>query len=428
MRPDNRLLKKGDWLRADRFLPGENAQGEVPVPLFQQLAKPSVLHGDSLPMLPAAWPHRLPWGLLAAALGLTVLGWCGIARSEELDDGTGHFLAQQVVWTLVAAGACWGVLLPSYRVISRYSYALFAVALFLLVAVYFFPAVHGTHRWLRIGRLGLQPSEFAKVAFVLALARYLMYGENYRRFRGLLAPLALTLVPLVLVLREPDLGTSLVFLPVLFAMLYAAGARKQDLAALALCGIVALPVLWTQMSREQKSRITALFESTRPGETPSDDAYHLYQSKQMLALGGKWGSLLAGEPVDDRAVYHLPEDHTDFVFVMIVERLGWLGAFAVLGLELLIVARSMAIAEATREPYGRITAIGLATLVGVQALINTAMTVGLLPITGLSLPFVSYGGSGLLAHGLALGLLVNIALRPGFEVSAEPFRFVERAA
>ncbi|HEY1603013.1 MAG TPA: FtsW/RodA/SpoVE family cell cycle protein [Pirellulales bacterium] len=379
-------------------------------------------------MLPPSWPHRMPWGLLAAAAGLLALGWCGIARSEELGDGTGRYLWQQVVWSLVAVAAGWLMLLPSYRVISRYTYAVFAVAIALLVAVYFFPTVHGTHRWLRVGRVGLQPSEFAKVAFVLALARYLMYRDNYRRLRGLLVPLALALVPLVLILREPDLGTSLVFLPVLFAMLYAAGARQRDLVALALCGVAALPVLWTQMSGEQRSRVTALFEQTGPGEKPTDDGYHLFQAKQMLALGGKWGSLLAGEPVDDRAVYHLPEDHTDFVFVVIIERLGWLGALAVLSLEGIVVIRSLMIAEVTREPFGRLAALGLATLVGVQTIINTAMTVGLLPITGLSLPLVSYGGSGLLAHGILLGLLVNIALRPGFEVATAPFRFVERPA
>ena len=326
---------------------------------------------------------------------LVALGWCGIARSEEL--GRRHRPICLAAGGLVAGGRGGGLVddAAQLRAVSRYSYAVFAFALALLVAVYFFPTVHGTHRWLRVGRRGLQPSEFAKVAFVLALARYLMYRDNYRRFRGLLVPLALALVPLVLILREPDLGTSLVFLPVLFAMLYAAGARKRDLAALALCGVAALPVLWTQMSGEQRSRVTALFEQTGPGEKPTDDGYHLYQSKQMLALGGKWGSLAAGEPVDDRAVYHLPEDHTDFVFVVIIERLGLAGPHWLLGLGGFDRLASLAIAEATREPFGRMAAIGLATLIGVQTMINTAMTVGLLPITGLSLPLVSYGGSGL---------------------------------
>ncbi len=379
-------------------------------------------------MLPAAWTRRLPWEVLAAALGLVALSWCGIARSEELGDGDGRVLWQQIVWTFVAGLAVWLVMLPSYRQIGRYSYAVYAGAIFLLVAVYFFPPVHGTHRWLRVGRVGLQPSEIAKMAFVLGLARYLTYRENVRRFRGLLLPLGLAVVPLLLVLREPDLGTSLVFLPVLFAMLYAAGARWLDLAALALCGIAMLPVLWTQMSVEQKSRVTALFEQTAPGGMPSDDSYHLYQAKQMLALGGIMGSLAAGEPVADRAVYHLPEDHTDFIFIVLIERLGWLGALAALALELLIVLRALSIALRTREPFGRLTAVGLATLLGVQTFINTAMTVGLLPVVGISLPLVSYGGTGLLASGIALGLLANIALRPGFEVTAAPFRFAAQSS
>jgi len=361
--------------------------------------------------------------MLLAALALIVLGWLGVARSEELEDGSGAYLRQQIVWSLLAGAVCWGMTLPNYRLFTRYSYLAFAAAIALLVAVYFFPTVHGTHRWIRFGRVGLQPSEFAKLALVLALARYLTWTENYRRLRGLMMPVALAIAPLLLVLREPDLGTSLVFLPVLFAMLYAAGARKSHLAALAGCGVLLLPALWTQMSGEQKSRVTALFEQTSPDNAPSDDGYHLHQAKQVLALGGVLGSALAGELVDDRAVYQLPEDHTDFIFIILLERFGWFGAIAVLGLASVLVWQALAIAEATREPCGRLIAIGIATLFATQVFINTAMTVGLLPVTGLSLPLVSYGGSGLLSNALCLGLLVNIARRPGFDVTNAPFRF-----
>lgn len=374
-------------------------------------------------MYPAAWSYRVPWGLLLAAVVLMALGWLGVARSEELADGSGHYLQQQIIWSLLAAAVCWGMTLPSYRALARHSYALFACAIALLIAVYFFPTVHGTHRWIRVGHVGLQPSEFAKLGLVLVLARYLTRAENYRRLRGLIAPLALTVAPLLLVLREPDLGTSLVFLPVLFVMLYAAGARKKDLAILVGLGVLLAPVLWTQMSGEQKSRVTALFEQGSPDKAPSDDGYHLHQAKQVLALGGVFGSALAGEAVDDRAVYQLPEDHTDFIFIILLERFGWLGAVTVLGVACALVWQALAIAANTREPGGRLIAIGLATLFGSQVFINTAMTVGLLPVTGLSLPLVSYGGSGLLANALAIGLLVNIAQRPGFEMANAPFRF-----
>lgn len=366
--------------------------------------------------------ERVPWLLLASAAALILLGWLGIARSEELAGETGRYGRQQLIWTALAAVAALLSAAPSYRLLCRWSYALFAASLALLMLVYFFPAVHGAHRWIRLGSFNVQPSEFAKVAFVLALSRYLMYRDNYRRFRGLAVPLAIALAPIVLILREPDLGTSLVFLPVLFVMLYAAGARHADLLKLAMCGLACLPVLWTQMSREQRSRVTALFEQTAPDEEPTDDGYHLHQAKQLLAMGGVWGSLLAGEPVDDPAAYRLPEDHTDFIFIVVCERLGWLGAAAVLGLVVAISWRGLVVAESTHEPFGRLAAVGIVALFSVQALINAAMTVGLLPITGLSFPLVSYGGSSLVANCAALGLMINIALRPGYEVAGEPFR------
>ena len=129
------------------------------------------------------------------------------------------------------------VTVPNYRILCRWSWVVFLASLILLVVVYAFPPVNGARRWMRFGPFGFQPSEFAKVAYVLALARYLMYRENYRRFRGLVLPLMLTLLPVILILREPDLGTAMVFLPVLFVMLFAAGARQADLAKLALLGL-----------------------------------------------------------------------------------------------------------------------------------------------------------------------------------------------
>ncbi len=374
-------------------------------------------------MKPAAWARRLPWSIVVIATILVALGWLGIARSEELAGSSGGFVGRQLVWSMLALPAMLAVTVPNYRILCRWSYLLFLLSLALLVAVYFLPPMNNARRWIRLGPVGLQPSEFAKVAFVLALGRYLMYRENFRRFPGLLLPLGITLVPVVLILREPDLGTALVFLPVLFAMLIAAGARWRDLALLAMAGIVTLPLLWTQMSREQQSRVTALFEQVAADEVPGDDAYHLYQAKQMLAMGGVWGSLVAGQVVDDPTAYRLPEARSDFVFCVLGERLGIVGVTCTLALFGLLAWRGLAIAAGTREPFGRLVAAGLVALLAVEVSINTAMTVGLLPITGLSLPFISYGGSGLLAHALMLGLLLNIGLRPGYEITNEPFRW-----
>jgi cell division protein FtsW (lipid II flippase) len=373
----------------------------------------------------AGWFFRVPWALPLIAVALVLCGWQGIARTEVLAGGEGRMLARQMLWSAVALAAMVLAVLPDYRVLCRRSYPLFGLGLLLLVAVYFFPRVNGAHRWIRLGPVGLQPSEFAKVLFVLALARYLMHRENFRRPAGLLAPLLLAMIPVVLILREPDLGTSLVFVPVLLAMLFTAGARRRDLALVVFTGLCLVPLLWTQMSREQRSRVTAVLSQTGPGETPSGDTYHLHQAKQMLALGGVWGSVWSGPVVDDLSVYHVPEGATDSVFVVLAERFGLAGVAVLLALYLALVWRVLAVAAATREPYGRLVATGVAALFAVEAIINTGMMVGLLPITGLSLPLVSYGGSGLLAHCLALGLVMNIAVRPGYEVAAEPFRWAK---
>ena len=214
------------------------------------------------------------------------------------------------------------------------------------------------------------------------------------------------------------------FLPVFFVMLFAAGAKRSDLACVVLAGLLVLPLLWTQMSLDQKSRITALVDQPSPGRRPSDEGYHLHQAMQFRALGGVWGSFFAGQPTDDPAVYRLPEARSDFIFCVVGERFGLPGMALTLGLFAWIVGRALMIATETREPFGRLLATGIAALFGVEVLIHTGMSVGLLPITGLSLPLVSHGGSGLLAHAVALGLLLNVGLRPGYEMSNEPFRYV----
>lgn len=347
-----------------------------------------------------------------------------IGRVEELTGGNGRFLQQQIAYSVIGFVVMLLMTIPNYRRLCRYSYGIFFLSLWFLVLVFFFPAINGAHRWIRLGPLGFQPSEFAKLGFILALARYLMHRNNYRRLRGLAAPLALTLLPMFLIFKEPDLGTSLVFLPVFFAMLFAAGARRKDLACVLFAGLLVLPALWTQMSADQKSRVAALFDQTSPGEPPTAQSYQLYRGKQMRAMGGVWGSFFTGQPTDDPAAYRLPEAQSDFIFCVLGERFGLPGMVFVLCLFGGIVWRGLVIARETREPFGRLLAVGIAALFGVEALIHAGVTVGLLPITGLSLPCVSHGGSGLLTHVVAIGLLLNVGLRPGYEVSNEPFRYV----
>lgn len=368
------------------------------------------------------WIRRTPWGIVVCTLFLLGMGLTAIARGDDLAGGRA-LMPRQLVWIVLALIAMIAATLPPYRVLRSWSYPAFWLSLFLLVVVYFMPSRHGAHRWIPLGPISFQPSELAKLAYIFALAHYLMYRRNYRHLTGLLIPFMLTLIPVGLVLREPDLGTSLLFIPVLFAMLFAAGARPRHLLLVCTLGVAFIPVLWMGMSAEQKSRVVALFLQKDGGPTPRGDGYHLHQSKRVLALGGVWGSELTGPATFESAAYHLPAARTDFVFCLIGERWGLIGCLATLIVYAVLFARGLMIAAATREPFGRLLAVGVVTLLASQTLINAGMTVGLMPITGMTLPLVSYGGSSLLTTCLALGLLINVGMRPGYEVAPEPFRF-----
>ena len=365
---------------------------------------------------------RVPWSVVAAAAGLVALGLAGISRGDQL-AGSGTYFTRQLIWVALAIPALIAAAWVPYRSLRPASYLLFGATIVLLLVVFLMPAHRGARRWIPLGFFDMQPSELAKLTFILALSHYLMYRRNFRRFLGLFTPFLLTLVPLILVLKEPDLGTALLFLPMLFAMLLAAGARVRHLALIGLMGVAVTPVLWLGMNAEQKSRVVSVLTQVEDGPVPRGDGYHLYQSKRMLSLGGIWGSELAGMPVDDPAAYHLPAARTDFVFCLIGERFGLIGSLLTLAIYAVLIAKGLSIAHATREPFGRLLATGIVTLLATQVIINTGMTVGLMPITGMTLPLVSYGGSSLVATAIALGLLINVAIRPGYEVTAEPFRF-----
>ncbi|MEZ6064199.1 MAG: FtsW/RodA/SpoVE family cell cycle protein [Planctomycetaceae bacterium] len=363
----------------------------------------------------------IPWSIPIISLLLMFVGLGALSRGDELADGS--FATRQGVWMLVALPTMFLASLLPYRFWKPWSVPLFWGSLVLLVAVFLTPAKFGAHRWIPLGLFNLQPSEGAKLAFVMMLAHYLMYERNHRTLSGLVKPLLLTCAPVVLILREPDLGTSLLFLPILFAMLFAAGARPTHLLLVTLAGVALLPGLWKVMSAEQRSRVTAVFRQQDGGQVPRGDEYHLHQSKQRIAFGGLIGTDITGPPVSDPLAYHLPASRTDFVFCLAAERWGFAGVLTLLLLYLALLGSGLRIAARTREPYGRLVAVGIVTLLATQVIINTGMTLGLMPITGLTLPLLSYGGSSLVTTCFALGLLMNIGMRPGYEVAADPFSF-----
>jgi cell division protein FtsW (lipid II flippase) len=376
---------------------------------------------DSSASLPNVW-RQLPWLLILSAGCLFLLGLSGIARADELSNGA-DFSSRQVLWGWLALPVLVIAASVPYRAIKPYSYGLFAMTLPLLVVVFFMPPRNGARCWIPLGWFDVQPSELAKPAFILGLSHYLMYRDNYRKLTGLVAPFLIALAPTILILREPDLGSAMVFPPVLFAMLFAAGAKRFHLTLIVLLAIAMSPLFWRAMNAEQRSRITALFTQVENGPNPLGDRYHQHQSKLVIALGGVWGSELSGMPVDDPSAYRLFAGQTDFVFCWVCERWGLWGGLLTLILYAILLFHGFAIGLATREPFGRLMAVGITSQLATQALMNAGMTVGLTPVAGITLPLMSYGGSSLLSSAAAIGLLINVRLRPGYEIGYEPFQF-----
>ena len=369
--------------------------------------------------------HSISWTLIFVCLAITGLGLCGLVRADEL-YGKSQLVEKQMIWLLLALPTMLMIAQIPYQHIRSFSVWLYGACVAMLVAVLFMPAINGSRRWIPLGLFDLQPSEPARMAFILALASYLMYRENQRTAGGLIPPLVMALLPMLLIVREPDLDTALLFVPVLGSMLFAAGARTRHLAIAVVIGIACLPLLWTQMSAEQQSRVVSVFTQRDGGLAPSGDGFHLHQSKQVLALGGFWGSVNLDEPpIDDPAAWQLPASRTDFVFAMIGEKLGFPGCALLMSLYTVLIWKGLMVARRTREPFGRLVAVGIVTLLAVQTILNTGMTVGLLPITGTTLPLCSYGGSSLISTYAAVGLLINIDKSRSYEVAGEPFVFRE---
>ena len=373
-------------------------------------------------MTASRW-RLVPWLIVLSIAALIGLGLSGIARGDEL-AGSSQFYPKQLIWVGVAGFVLLGVNLFNYRTLARFSLPIFCVSIVLLCVVFLSREINGARRWIDLWFMSFQPSETAKLAYIIALASYLRFRENFRRLSGLAAPFAMTLLPMALIYKEPNLGTCLLFLPVLFAMLFTAGARPRHLIAVILLGTCLIPVLWLGMSREQQSRVLAMvFQQDGGGQDVPDDGDHLMRSKRVIALGGTWGSQIDEQLVDDPAAYYVPEARTDFIFCMIAERWGFVGCCLTLALYAGLYGQGLLIAAATRDPFGRLLAVGIVTLFATQTVINTAMTVGLMPITGITLPLLSYGGSSLATTCLSLGLLINVGLHQGYELRGQPFRF-----
>jgi len=371
------------------------------------------------------------WLCLTAAIGLTALGLFAINSTGGVHaDGLSLYAVKHAVFIFIGLLAAGVAAAPHYKRIGRFAPALsaliFAMLVFVLIPVapeWLVTPRNGARRWISLGVVDFQPSELAKIVYVIALARYLRFRRNYRRLRGLLAPLLMTFVPVGLIVLEPDLGTAMLFFPAMFAMLIAAGAKLKHLALAIVVAIALAPSMYPLLEPHQQERLIGMWHQLQGDQRYEDSLnYQAYQAITLVGAGGATG--LGAE--HSRAVIDyndLPEDHNDMIFAVVVNRFGLVGGLATLAMYALWLVGAMWTAWACRDPFGRLVAVGLAAMLIGQAVVNMAMTLGLAPITGMTLPFVSYGGSSLVAAFLMTGLIFNIAMRRPAYLQRKSFEF-----
>lgn len=391
--------------------------------------------------------------LLIAALLLSAIGILLIysAKLHSENAAEGVIYVKQMVWVLLGLSACILTFLVPLRFYEIFSYLIWVFSILTLILILMIGSSKmGAARWISIGGFNIQPSEFAKIAAIFPLARYLAYSKrSVYSFRWLVTVIGIALLPALLILRQPDLGTSLVFFAILISMLFWSGVPLFYLFLIVspfislICashwvpwalfffilvmllyyvrpsvvfsvGFLLLnltfgmvtPLVWNRLHDYQKQRIIVFLD---PGRDPHGAGYQIIQSKVAIGSGGLAGKgYLQGSQTK---LAFLPHQHTDFVYSVLGEEFGFFGGLVLLGLFTFLIVKGILIARKARNTFASNVAIGLTAIIGFQMMVNVGMTLGVMPVTGLPLPFVSYGGSSMLLSWVVLGILLAINSR-----------------
>ncbi len=387
-------------------------------------------------------PHP-GWLTLISTLLLTLIGFAAI-HTIAPDEAASQWQRALPV-ALVGLTIC---LIPHPKTVGLTSYLLLALAIALLVFVLLpgvprsiVPIRNGARSWIDLGVMTFQPSELSKIAFVLAMAWYLRFRESYRTLRGLLVPFVIMLVPVALILKEPDLGTALLFAPTLAVMLVAAGAKLRHLSMLVGLAVFAValnvaviaidpphlrqnaqgsPVAWLHVLKpHQEKRIAAMIW---PERYQKEEAFQSIVARRLIGAGGVTG--LGAERAGTLVRFNaLPEAHNDMIFAVIVCRWGLVGGWTVIGLYLVLTGSFVLAAARVKEPFSRLACVGFAGMIFTQAALNIGVSLGLFPTTGVTLPLISDGGSSLLATYMMIGLVLNFASRRPAPLARPSFEF-----
>ena len=307
--------------------------------------------------------------------------------------------------------------LTDVRVFMRYAYAFYFVALVLLIVVEITGHIGmGAQRWINLGFMKLQPSELMKIALVLALARYFHSSslQSIESIKGIIAPALMVLFPAFLVMTQPDLGTALMLVFTAGAMFFIVGVQLWKFGVVILTAIVSMPIVWHFLHDYQKNRVLTFLD---PERDPLGSGYHIIQSKIALGSGGVFGKgFLNGT---QSHLNFLPEKHTDFIFTMFSEEFGLIGAVFIVILNFLILAYSYSFALKSSSYFGKLAAIGIATNFFFYVFINMAMVLGLIPVVGIPLPLISYGGTVILSVISGFGIILSVYINRNINIGKD---------
>ena len=337
---------------------------------------------------------------------MSTIAVIGFAMMVSAAGGAFHpWAAQQISKFSIAFVLMMIIAMLPMRVLMDYAYPAYFLCLIILVGVDIIGHTGmGAKRWLSLGGMNLQPSEFMKLAVILVLARYFhqLHPEDIRRLPFLIPPVILILLPAILILRQPNLGTTTILVSVGAIMCFLAGVQWRYFIGIIVGGVSAFPVVWHFMHDYQKRRVLTFLN---PDQDPLGAGYNILQSMIAIGSGGLFGKgYLKGS---QSQLNFLPEKHTDFIFTMLAEEFGFLGTLILLILYIILLSAAMMVALRSRSTFGAMVASGVCAMIFMHILINCSMVMGMMPVVGVPLPLMSYGGSIMVSTVLAIGLLLN---------------------
>ena len=355
--------------------------------------------------------RQTDWVLLLIITLLATVGVLTLFSANRSLADTAPYYMKQLTFFPVGVILALAIMCIDYRFLVSLAPVFYGMLIILLIAVLLFgDEAKGAQRWLVIGPIRFQPSEQSKLALIFMLSWYLStIGSKIERLPYFLLTFIITAIPMVLIFKQPNLGTAATMGPITIAMLYVAGCRRLHLFGLFTLGGAALPVLWSIMKPYQRERVMTILD---PASDALGSGYHTIQSMITVGSGGLSGKgYLEGTQT---YLSYLPEHHTDFIFSLLAEEWGFIGSSIVVLLFLLLFFRSMMAARTSQDMAGSLLVVGIVTLLAFHVFVNIAITLGIAPVTGIPLPFLSYGRSFYLTTMMAMGVVLSVNTRKSF--------------